>query len=171
MRIAKSFAFLAVAFVAIAIPTTADAQTQTAAPAANPATEAVAQQAIGELRSPYCPGLMLEVCPSPGAEFLRDSIRAMAAQGVPAKAIVEDVLARHGEEWRAVPKRSGAGVWAWLMPPFVLLFGGGVVFWWLKRMRGRSDDLAPASAEGLSDEERARLDAALREWESAEAAP
>ena len=36
-----------------------------------PATEAVATEAISQIRSPYCPGLMLEVCPSQQAEFLR----------------------------------------------------------------------------------------------------
>ena len=74
-----------------------------------------ADAAIGRLRSPFCPGLMLEVCPSPPAEALRDSIRGMAAEGQGVEQIVEGVLARHGEEWRAVPKRSGVGLLAWLV--------------------------------------------------------
>jgi hypothetical protein len=52
-----------------------------AAPAAAqvPAEKAqkTADAAIARLRSPYCPGLMLEVCPSSQAEMLRDSIRTM----------------------------------------------------------------------------------------------
>ncbi|HLM67306.1 MAG TPA: hypothetical protein VK358_07260, partial [Longimicrobium sp.] len=60
-----------------------------------------ADEAIGRLRSPYCPGLMLEVCPSPPAEALRDSIRGLAAEGQDVKQIVEGVLAAHGQEWRA----------------------------------------------------------------------
>jgi cytochrome c-type biogenesis protein CcmH/NrfF len=127
-----------------------------------------AEAAIARLRSPYCPGLMLEVCPSTQAELLRDSIRTMAAQGRSADAIVEDVLARHGEEWRAVPRRTGAGLWAWLIPPFALALGG--VFLWgrLKAMRGEGRVYAAAAGDGVSDEERARLNAALAEFERRE---
>ena len=127
-----------------------------------------ADAAIARIRSPYCPGLMLEVCPSSPAEMLRDSIRTMAAQGKSADAIVEDVLARHGEEWRAVPRRTGAGLWAWLIPPFALALGG--VFLWgrLKAMRGQGRAYAAAPGEGMSDDERARLNAALAEFERVE---
>ena len=129
-----------------------------------PPSDAVAQQAIAEIRSPYCPGLMLEVCPSPQAELLRDSIRASAAAGETARQIVEDVLARHGEEWRAVPRRSGFGLWAWLIPP-VLLIGAGAWLWrraWLSRRAApQRTDATPE----ITPEDRVRLDAALREWE------
>ena len=129
-----------------------------------PPSGAVAQQAIAELRSPYCPGLMLEVCPSPQAELLRDSIRASAAAGASARQIVEDVLARHGEQWRAVPRRSGFGLWAWLIPPALLVGAGG----WLWRRAWLSRRAAPQRADAppeMTPEDRARLDAALREWE------
>jgi cytochrome c-type biogenesis protein CcmH len=120
--------------------------------------------AIGELRSPYCPGLMLEVCPSAPAAALRDSIHDMAGAGETTAAIVEWVLARHGEEWRAVPKRSGAGLWAWVVPPLVLLVAGVLLAF---RLRGiRSLPPAPAPAP-LSPEEEAELSAAMRDWERA----
>ena len=126
-----------------------------------------ADAAIARLRSPYCPGLMLEVCPSSQAEMLRDSIRVAAAQGQSAQRIVEDVLARHGEEWRAVPKRSGAGLLAWLILPMSLVVGGLVLWGRIKVMRSQGP--APAVADAaVSDDERARLDAALREFEQAE---
>ncbi|HST60867.1 MAG TPA: cytochrome c-type biogenesis protein CcmH [Longimicrobium sp.] len=126
-----------------------------------------ADEAIGRLRSPFCPGLMLEVCPTTTAEALRDSVRGMAAQGQGVKQIVEGVLARHGEEWRAVPKRSGAGLLAWLVLPFVLL-GGSVVVWTrVRAMRGQGQVYAVGGA-GVTDEERARLDAALREFDRVE---
>lgn len=129
-----------------------------------PPGEAEAREAIAQLRSPYCPGLMLEVCPSAPAELLRDSIRAMAAQGSDAGEIVEDVLARHGEEWRAVPKKKGVGLWAWIAPPAALLLGALLVVGKLRGMRGR--DPEPAPGEGtLDDEDRARLAAALAEYE------
>ncbi len=127
--------------------------------------DAVARDAIGRLRSPYCPGLMLEVCPSPQAEMLRDSIRLLAVEGKEADDIVEWTLARHGEEWRAIPKRSGTGLWAWLAPPAVLLIGVGVVVSRMRSMRRREGPYVPAEPGTLSDEDRARLAEAMAEWE------
>jgi cytochrome c-type biogenesis protein CcmH/NrfF len=135
-----------------------------------PAEEAqqTADAAIARLRSPYCPGLMLEVCPSSQAEMLRDSIRTAAAQGQSAEQIVDDVLARHGEEWRAVPKRSGVGLLAWLILPMSLVVGGLVLWGRIKVMRSQGPALAAVADAPVSAEERARLDEALREFERAE---
>ncbi|HEV2131671.1 MAG TPA: cytochrome c-type biogenesis protein CcmH [Longimicrobiaceae bacterium] len=127
----------------------------------------VARAAIGQLRSPYCPGLMLEVCPSGQAEMLRDSIRMLAQEGRSASHIVEWMIANHGEEWRAVPKRSGAGLWAWVLPPLALLFGVGVVAAKLRSMRSREETVGSESAE-MTEADRDRLATALREWEHAE---
>ena len=127
-----------------------------------------ADAAIGRLRSPFCPGLMLEVCPSPNAEALRDSIRGMAAEGQGVEQIVEGVLARHGEEWRAVPKRSGVGLLAWLVLPLVLVGGGLFVWTRVRAMRGQGQVYAVAPGQGMTADERARLDAALREFERVE---
>jgi cytochrome c-type biogenesis protein CcmH/NrfF len=136
-----------------------------------PATEAVAMEAIGQIRSPYCPGLMLEVCPSQQAEFLRDSIRTLAAEGQPAQAIVERVIAAHGEQFRALPKRSGAGMWAWVMPPLVLLVGLALVAWRIARLRRVRAGIVEPDASPLSDEERGRVEAALRGFDREEVAP
>ncbi|CAN5711391.1 hypothetical protein BH23GEM5_BH23GEM5_02840 [soil metagenome] len=128
-----------------------------------PPSDAVAQSAIGELRSPYCPGLMLEVCPSPQAELLRDSIRDLAAAGQTKHEIVAWMIDRHGEEWRAVPRRSGVGLWAWIVPPLALLGAGA----WLAR-RGwslRRTAPPPVVPSEISSTDQARLDAELRELE------
>ena len=129
-----------------------------------------AREAIGKIRSPYCPGQMLEVCPSREAAVLRDSIDLMAQSGLPADSLVELVIAAHGEEYRALPKRTGAGLLAWVMPPLALLMGLAVVVLVLRRLRG---DPAAAGADGslaggISEEERERLDAALAELEAME---
>ena len=141
----------------------------TAAAAQVPEEQAAktADAAIARLRSPFCPGLMLEVCPSPNAEALRDTIRAAAAQGQSANQIIEGVLARYGEEWRAVPKRSGAGLLAWLILPFSLAAGGLFLWGRVRAMRGQGQVYAAAAGQGVTDDERARLDQALREFEHA----
>jgi cytochrome c-type biogenesis protein CcmH/NrfF len=117
-----------------------------------------ARRAIGQLRSPYCPGLMLEVCPSANAEMLRDSIRMLANEGTPPDAIVEWMISNHGEEWRAAPKRSGLGLWAWILPPAVLLLGAGVVGHRIRLLRSGA---VQGDASPLSPEEQAELDGQL----------
>lgn len=156
--------FAGLAVVAMAIVTAAPVQGQVSPEQAQKNADA----AIGQLRSPFCPGLMLEVCPSPPAEALRDSIRGMAAEGQGVKQLVEGVLARHGEEWRAVPKRSGVGLLAWLVLPFALVAGGVVVWARVKAMRGQGQVYALGGGQGMTDDERVRLDAALREFEQQE---
>lgn len=146
-----------------ALPTFAQAQERRAL---HPDSE-VARAAIGQLRSPYCPGLMLEVCPSGQAEMLRDSIRMLAQQGQSAEQIVEWMIATHGEEWRAIPKRSGAGLWAWILPPLALLFGVGIVAAKLRSLRGAGTPPASGSEE-ITDADRERLAAALHEMERSE---
>ena len=126
-----------------------------------------ANTAISQLRSPYCPGLMLEVCPSWQAELLRDSIRDLAAAGHTANEIVEWTLARHGEEWRAVPKRSGWGVWAWLAPPLVLLGGLALVWGKLRSLRRSRGSGGESAAPELSAGDEKELAAALRDWHEA----
>lgn len=116
-----------------------------------------ARRAIAEIRSPYCPGLMLEVCTSSGAATLRDSIDAMARAGLPADSIVELVIAEYGEEWRAVPLREGFGWWAWLMPPIALAAGLVLVAVVLARRRRGAAGAIPATTEpGAADQDKLR---------------
>ncbi len=157
---------LLVFLLAFAVSAPAQETAATQRRASHPDSE-VAREAISQLRSPYCPGLMLEVCPSGQAEMLRDSIRMLAQEGRSADWIVEWMIANHGEEWRAVPKRSGTGLWAWILPPLALLLGVGVVAAKLHSLRSRADAAVAGTGE-LSDADRDRLAAALREWEHAE---
>ncbi len=126
----------------------------------------VAREAISKIRSPYCPGLMLEVCPTREAQALRDSIHQGARAGVSADSLLERVVRAHGEEYRAFPKRSGAGLLAWLMPPLALLAGLGVVVVALRRLLGPG--VKGEAAAGLSDEDRGRLDRALEQFDALE---
>lgn len=123
--------------------------------------------AIDRLRSPFCPGLMLEVCPSPQAKLLRDSIQALAWAGAPADSLVEWMLANHGEEYRAVPRAAGSGLWAWLMPPLALLGGLIIVALLLQHIRSRREGGEEPQRE-LSTEEESVLRAALDELRESE---
>lgn len=132
-----------------------------------PQTHPEAREAISKLRSPFCPGLMLEVCPTANAQALRDSIDGDARGGLTADSLVEKVVAAYGEEYRAFPKRTGTGLLAWVMPPAALLLGLGLVIVALRRLRGPTDAQEGAgAAEALTIDEQARLTAALAELEA-----
>jgi cytochrome c-type biogenesis protein CcmH/NrfF len=129
--------------------------------------EAVA--AIGELRSPYCPGLMLEVCPSPNAAALRDSIQALARDGMTKAQLVEWMIGNHGETYRAVPKSEGRGLVAWVGPPIGLALGlMGLLLLFMQIRRGQLAAVPTPPRRVLSDAERARVQAAMREMETLE---
>ena len=129
-----------------------------------------AKAAIDRIESPYCPGMMLEVCTSAGGAMLRDSIERMAEAGLSADSIVELVIAEYGEEWRALPKRAGLGLWAWVIPPVVLVGGlmvVAVVLGRRRRMAGEAPQAEPAAPEATPADE-ARLKAALKELDEEE---
>jgi len=128
-----------------------------------------AVEAIGKIKSPYCPGLMLEVCRSGGAALLRDSIATYAESGWEADRIVEWVIGNYGEQYRAVPPRTASGFVAWWMPAFgavILLFG---TIWLLQRMRGDATE-RPAASVSVSELDEARLREAMRELDAEEEA-
>lgn len=127
-----------------------------------------AKKAIDRIKSPYCPGEMLEVCPSPGGAMLRDSIQRMAESGLSADSIVAIVLGEYGEEFRAQPRASGAGLWAWALPPTVLLAGLGIVGVVLARRRRLSPEEYAGDTDVLDPETEARLREAMKEMDEAE---
>lgn len=126
-----------------------------------------AREAIDRLKSPFCPGLMLEVCPSPQAAEMRDSLNALAHRGMESDSLVSMVLDAYGEEWRAMPEARGRGLVAWVVPPLVLLVGlVGLVVGLRRFTRAAADDVE--EGPDISEEERERLEEALHELEAEE---
>lgn len=124
-------------------------------------------EAVAQLKSPYCPGLMLEVCSHPKSKILRDSLQMMAHQGAQADSIVSWMLATHGEEYLAVPRTSGSGLLAWVIPPLALLVGLVIVVVALKHFRAQRG-AGPEGAGPPTEEEESVLSAALEELKSTE---
>lgn len=123
-----------------------------------------ADAAMSRLRSPVTPAHTVDMCPSTPA--LRDTIRMAAAAGMSTDEIVEDVVARHGEHIRMLPKRSGAGLLAWLATPLLLLVGGGLIVARLRKDGAGApppEELEPE--DPITDAERERLAAAMRSFE------
>jgi cytochrome c-type biogenesis protein CcmH/NrfF len=126
-----------------------------------------ADEAIARLKSPYCPGLMLEVCTSYTGGLLRDSIQALAYEGLTTEELVEWMLARHGEEYLAYPRASGTGLLAWLFPPIALTLGALAVVGALRYMRRGAPEVETANVE-VSAEEEELLREAMKEMDSSE---
>lgn len=170
LRPALLAAVLAMAAVALPAPLAGQASYEVPPDSEGPHTrhpEAV--KAIDRLKSPYCPGFMLEVCTSAQGAALRDSIQTMAEEGADADSIVAWVLANHGPQWLALPEPRGRGLVAWVVPGLAILVGIGLVVIALRAMRrGRP---TPDRDREISPEEEARLREAMRELEAEEQAP
>jgi cytochrome c-type biogenesis protein CcmH len=126
-----------------------------------------AEEAIASLKSPYCPGFMLEVCTSSRGAALRDSLQSMAEEGSTADELIEWVLANHGDTLLALPRAEGSGLVAWVIPPAVFLLGLALVLVALRVMKRNAGPEDEKSAE-LSSEEQGRLASALEQLEEEE---
>ncbi len=163
----KSSALIALVILAALVPVGLAGQTtaRTAVEAFVP--QPAAERAISVLKSPYCPGLMLEVCSAYASALLRDSLQDMAEEGWSADSLVDWVLETHGDSLLALPRASGRGLVAWVVPPAAILFGLGMVTLFLRAVMARRVAVAGES-ENLSEEEEAALQDALRKLDAAE---
>ncbi len=117
------------------VPTTSG---QDSLPSVVPAYDATrAQRLFGDLMSPFCPGLTLATCPSPGADSLRRDIRARLFRGESPGAIRATYAATWGEEILGAPRWRGWGIVLWLMPGVMLAVGAAVVVVCLLRVQRR----------------------------------
>ncbi len=166
LRTLRSLAcFTAIVSAAQAQPLTAQGQDDELRGPLEPHPAAV--EAISRIKSPYCPGQMLAVCSSYTGAVLRDSMQAMAREVSTTDELVDWVLANHGEEYLAYPEVSGTGLFAWLVPPGVILLGILAVVAALRYMRRGAPPEDTATIE-LSTEEEDRLREAMKEMDSAE---
>jgi len=124
--------------------------------------ETEAAKIFNSTMSPYCPGLLVANCPSPGAARMKEEIRTQLAAGVSPDSVRTWLRAEYGSQVEAVPPAEGFGLLAWIMPALALVGGAAVVAWWLRR-RGRVPDHGTGAAEPLDPEAQARLEQELAE--------
>lgn len=101
-------------------------------------TPPLARTIITTSMSPYCPGLTLEVCPSPQADSLRQVIIARVKRGDSRAAIESDLERDFGAAIRSTPKGEGFGLVGWAVPGVVFLVALFVVTRWLRRQVRRA---------------------------------
>ncbi len=128
-----------------------------------------AQQLFGRLMSPFCPGLTLATCPSPGADSLREDIRSRLDRGETPRAITAAYVADWGERMLGAPPVRDWGVVLWALPVALLAAGFvGLALWLARVSRGRPDRAAPAPVcdePPLDPEWKERLEKELESYE------
>jgi len=122
--------------------------------------ETEAARIFNSTMSPFCPGLLVANCPSPGAATMKEQIRTQLAAGVTPDSVRAWLRAEYGGQVEAVPPAAGFGLLAWAMPALALLGGGAAVVWWLRR-RGRVPARAAGPPEALDPDAQARLEREL----------
>lgn len=125
----------------------------------DPALEERAREISEGLRCLVCRNESIDESNAPLARDMRLLVRERLLAGDSDEEVVEFVVDRFGEYILLRPTATGANWILWGAGPAMLLLGLGIAGVYL---RGRSR--APATSdEGLSAEERARLDALLKE--------
>ena len=130
-----------------------------AAGPARASAEDLANTIAAEIMSPFCPGVTLENCPSDRAVELRARIQSWAEDGWDKERILAELEDLYGASIRALPPKSGSGLWAWLAPAIAVIAGAAAATVltrkWTKRER---DDGAPPA---IAPETRARINEEL----------
>ena len=124
---------------------------------ADPVLEARARAISLDLRCPVCQGETIDDSNSPISRDLRLAVRERLVAGDSDAQVMDYVVARYGEYVLFNPRASGSSLLLWLAGPAMLL-GGGLLAYATTRRRAKAPE-----AEGLTDADRARLDALMRE--------
>lgn len=153
------------------IPVSAAAQGPSDTTAVRAQDDTDAQRLFGQLMSPFCPGLTLAACPSPGADSLRSDIRERLSGGETPRSVVASYAAAWGEQMLGAPPVRNWGAVLWVAPGVLLTLGAIGLTLWLRTQRRRVDAAGTAGAvetqgPGPPDEPalKARLEAELKEY-------
>ena len=126
----------------------------------HPELERRYQALSAELRCPKCQNQNIADSNAPIAQDLRRLLHQQLEAGATDEEILAYMVARYGEFVRYRPKMTGATLWLWLAPVLFLVAGAVIAVLSLRSRRADS-----AQAAGLTDAERAELDALVGDAE------
>lgn len=129
---------------------------------ADPALESRARGIGQMLRCPVCQGENIDESNAPISRDLRLYVRERLVAGDSDTQVIDAVTDRFGEFVLFQPRAEGGNLILYWAGPLMALVAALGAFLFL---RGRRPEAAPAPA-GLTAEERARLDALMRDQES-----
>jgi cytochrome c-type biogenesis protein CcmH len=124
----------------------------------DPAKEARARNLSRELRCMVCQNQSIDDSEAPLARDLRLLVRERIAAGDTDSQVTDFLVARYGEFVLLKPRFERQTLVLWLVPPF-LLITGGMVLW--VQVRRRSPVDAQAGNSPLSADEKARIAALI----------
>lgn len=119
-----------------------------------------------QVLSPFCPGRSLNDCPSSKAQELKTEMLTKLQSGASQDVVLEEVFAKFGEQYRAVPRNEGFGRMVWLAPALFIIIGAGVAWGISRKSPPREIESSvvkePSSARSaLSEKEREELEREL----------
>lgn len=103
-----------------------------------------AQQIAGELRCPDCQSLSVAESQTAAAAAIRSQISELLAAGQTPDQVRRHFVERYGE-WILLTPSSPLAFW---LPAAALLFGTGLLAWWLRRGRSRVVPATPPPSDG-----------------------
>ena len=124
---------------------------------ADPALESRAREISKGLRCPVCRNENIDDSNAPIASDLRVYVRERLVAGDDDNEVMAAVVDRYGEYVLLNPVAQGSGLILWVAGPAMLLAGGAVAWTYLRRRK------LPVAEAPLTDEERARIDALMRD--------
>ena len=119
--------------------------TNTIAQEKNANVEPIAKEIYAEVYSPFCPGRLLQDCPSSSANELKIQIKNDLASGQTKTEVIQALLEKYGKELGALPSVSGFSSLAWIIPIFFVLLGLVVIRSWLKANQRAADSRVAAT--------------------------
>ena len=148
-------ALVALALIALTIPT--------AAPAQEPQTSLADLE--DEVMCIVCGVVLEHAIEAPQAIQEREFIQKLVAQGLTKDEIKDRLVDEFGSEVLAIPEASGFDLAAWLVPGVAIVAAGGAIVVGLRRWRraGRADEAGETEVVDAGESE--RLDADLARYE------
>ncbi len=95
-----------------------------------------------QMYCPVCENIPLDVCPTQACQEWRDLIRTKLSDGWSDQQIKDYFAVQYGDRVLAEPPRRGLNWLVYVLPPVVLVFGAGLLFMVLRRMRRAPDTMA-----------------------------
>ncbi|MEL6312009.1 MAG: cytochrome c-type biogenesis protein [Pseudomonadota bacterium] len=127
----------------------------------DPALEARAREISKDVRCLVCRNESIDDSNAELARDLRLVVRERLVAGDSNAEVKDFLVARYGEFVLLTPQFTAQNAFLWLSGPLMLLVGGGIAWFWLRRQSVKQPNEEtgdPAVDAPLSEEERAALD-------------
>lgn len=132
---------MCVAFGAARAQTTASPAAPSRAQPGDSALEARTSSVAAELRCPVCQGLSIQDSPSELAQSMRSLVRDQLAEGKTPAEVKAYFVSKYGEWILLAPEPRGVNLIAYAVPVIVVLGGGTLIAFAVRRWTSAPDDL------------------------------